>query len=275
MSILEGKNILVVGDETSQIHNVESVLEQEGMHVHPTTCAMVSLESIAHDHVDMVLLNHLHEGAACTEMLSELRKRRMHQVLPIIALVENTPSKIDEALSLGAADYITSDEPIDSVVHKMKAILGEPETFSAPDMLDLNSGTHVTVTKTDSSRIFVIEDDPLLRNLISMRLEKTGLNFEINTGEKDALESLQEFKPDILILDLMLPGHDGFVILEQIRSSADETIKTLPVIVFSNRDSQEDRQRAINLGISGYYVKAMTDLSELMESINNVIQKSN
>lgn len=270
MSILEGKTILVVGDETSQIHNVEAVLEQEGMKVHPTTCALVSLESIEHDHIDMVLLNHLHEGAACTDMLNELRRRRVHQVLPIIALVENLPSKIDEALSLGAADYITSDEPIDSIVQKMKTILGEPDTFLTDDILNLNNSKLSQLHTNGTARIFVVEDDPLLRNLISMRLEKTGFAFEINTGETNTIEALVAFKPNIIILDLMLPGQDGFTILEQLRAHTDETIKTLPVIVFSNRDNQEDKQRAINLGISGYYVKAMTDLSDLMKTIATI-----
>ncbi len=272
MSTLMEKHILVVGDETSQVHNLESLLLTEGMTIHVTSCDSVTEDKIEHEKIDIVLLNHLHEGNACINMLSHLRKNRLHKVLPIIALVENTPVHINEALALGAADYITTDEPLESVVQKMKTILGDPDNFANSNFLNLDS-TQVPTKAGGSERVFVVEDDPLLRNLISLRLEKTGFIFELNPGDPDVISAIVAFAPDVLILDLMLPGQDGFSILEILRTHENESIKTLPVIVFSNKDSQTDRQRAINLGVSGYYVKAMTDLAELMQTINSIVSK--
>jgi DNA-binding response OmpR family regulator len=63
----------------------------------------------------------------------------------------------------------------------------------------------------------------------------------------------------------MLPGKEGFELLEELKKS--EQTKNVPVIVFSNRDGVNDRKIAEELGATGFYVKAMTDLSELVEKI--------
>jgi len=68
----------------------------------------------------------------------------------------------------------------------------------------------------------------------------------------------------------MLPGKSGFDILAELKD--DEVLKNIPVIVFSNRDGQEDRARAKELGAVDFYVKAMTDLSELIEKIEATVK---
>jgi DNA-binding response OmpR family regulator len=64
----------------------------------------------------------------------------------------------------------------------------------------------------------------------------------------------------------MLPGEDGFDLLKKIKSNP--ATAAVPVLIFSNKDSQEDRKLAAELGATGFYVKAMTDLSELLDIIN-------
>ena len=66
----------------------------------------------------------------------------------------------------------------------------------------------------------------------------------------------------------MLPVKNGFEILAELK--ADATLKSLPVIVFSNRDAQEDKQKVFELGADRFFVKAMTDLSVLIETIEEL-----
>lgn len=268
MSVLTSKHVLVVGDENSQIHNLEEILKLHGMTIHTSTCDSVTPTSIEEQKIDLILLNHLHEGEACRDMLTSLRSADLTKVIPIFILVPDSEEKIQDALAQGAADYITPDEQLESIVQKIKTLLDDGGTYSGASAIDITP-QRVSVN-SKGARVFIIEDDPLLRNLLSIRLDRSSFPYEFSSDGKDTLPALKQFQPDIIILDLMLPGRSGFDVLTEIR--AESEFQETPVIVFSNRDGQDDRKRAEELGAVGYYVKAMTDLSELIEMIESHIQ---
>jgi len=117
-------------------------------------------------------------------------------------------------------------------------------------------------------RILVVEDDPLLRNLLAIRLKKSQIPCRFSNDGSKALVDIKEYQPTLLILDLMLPEKDGFSVLEEIKK--DETLAKIPVIVFSNKDSDEDKKRAKDLGAKAFLVKALTDLSDLVNMIFDI-----
>ena len=114
--------------------------------------------------------------------------------------------------------------------------------------------------------VLIIDDEEDIRNILEYNLKKEG--FSVYTSENGAggIELAKQVNPDIIILDLMLPGMDGFAILKELKASAKADV---PVIIFSNKDNPADREQAATLGAAAFYVKAMTDLSELL----NVIEK--
>ncbi len=267
-SILSSKNILIVGEENSQIHNLEHLLELHGMHIDRLPCDLVSPAKIEELKTDLVFLNYLSGGETCRNMLNSLRIAILSKTIPVFILIEDTSEKIHEALSLGAADYVTSNEDVQSIVQKMKTIFGQGDDFTGSSVIDITP-IEASISST-GIRVYVVEDDPLLRNLLSIRLGKSSFPFEFSSDGKNALPAMRQFKPDIVILDLMLPGKSGFEVLEEIMG--DDILKTVPVLVFSNKDGQEDRQKAKELGAVGFYVKAMTDLSELIEMIESYVK---
>lgn len=262
MTDLNGKHLLVVGDETPLIHDLEEVLQSKGVTIHTAACDQVTLESVKEQHVDIVLLNHLQSPEACIALLSRLRSDRMHDVLPIFALVENTEEKIQGALMLGAADYFTSDESVDNVLGKFESVLGASSP-AVKSSIDITPKDVQTTGKT--ANVYLVEDDELLRNLLTMRFAKANFKLRSSSDGVDAVEEMRMDKPDILILDLMLPGKSGFEVLEKMRATPG--LENVPVIVFSNRDGQADRAKAKELGAEHFYVKAMTDLSDLVKTV--------
>jgi DNA-binding response OmpR family regulator len=86
----------------------------------------------------------------------------------------------------------------------------------------------------------------------------------------NVLPAMRQFNPDVIVLDLMLPGRSGFEVLAEVK--ADDKLQQVPVIIFSNKDTAEDKQKAQDLGARGFYVKAMTDLSELIELIESLVK---
>ena len=263
--VLTNKNILIVGEENSQVHNLEDALDGYGMHIHPITCDSVTAQKIEDLYIDIIFINYLDKCHTCKEVLTSLKVAELSKAIPIFILVEDTSEEIQEALTLGAADYVTTNEDIPSIIQKMKAIFGHGDDFSGSSVIDI-SPIQASVSST-GIRVFVVEDDPLLRNLLSIKLDKSSFPYEFSRDGKDAIPVMKQFKPDIVILDLMLPGKSGFEVLAEIK--AEDSLKNIPVVVFSNRDGQDDRRKAKELGAVGFYVKAMTDLSELIEIIES------
>jgi DNA-binding response OmpR family regulator len=141
--------------------------------------------------------------------------------------------------------------------------LGDASVANSQIVIDISTPAAVDQTGT---RVFVVEDDSLLQNLLATRFEKSGLAYKIVTSGVDLVEKVTAFKPQIVILDLMLHGEDGFDLLKKLKFNP--VTAAVPVLIFSNRDSQADRALATELGAIGFYIKAMTDLSELLDIIN-------
>jgi DNA-binding response OmpR family regulator len=269
MSIITNKHILVVGEETTQISKIEAALITYGAIITCSTCEQTDVDKIKADDIDLILLNHLHDGVHCRNMLDVLRGTSSLKSIPVFALVEDDQKHIGDTLMLGAADYIVPGEDVHQVVDKMKVMFGDTTNIGSEPAIDLTLSP--ISTKGAGIRVFVVEDDSLLGNLLAIKFEKSDVPFEISVDGIDLVAKLKAFKPQIVILDLMLPGKDGFELMQEIRS--DPETATLPIIIFSNRDSSDDRKRAEELGAKGFYVKAMTDLSELMLTIERFARR--
>ncbi len=267
MSVLSGKHVLVIGDETSQVHDIESALLREGAEIHTTTCSKTTPEMLEKKHIDLIFLNHLHENSHCISLLSEIQNKRDTKVLPIFSLVHDNQIDIEHALSLGAADYFTPKETVKSILNKVRIVLGDSVNSAENTVIDI--GESDISTKTSGIKVLIVEDDPLLSNLLSISLQRASFPYHVNSDGRNVLDDLESFQPDVIVLDLMLPGISGFEVLEEIRKN--NKYKNIPVLIFSNRDSFEDKKKASFLGVSGFYVKAMTDLSDLVRSIESVV----
>lgn len=270
MSVLRSKHILLIGDENNQLNTLESKLQSHGMISHKTTCEGLSFERIKELGVDVAIVNHLHGDELCKNVFDKLKPAQDdNSLLPVLVQVNGSDEEIQDALIQGAADYITPGEDDSLVVSKIQAVLGQSNDFSTVSVIDI-SPTEASTTAT-GVKVYVVEDDPLLRNLLSVKLQKSSFPYEFSDTGENIIEKIKTFNPDVIILDLMLPVKDGFEVLTEIKS--EELLKNKPVIVFSNRDGQEDRQRVKELGANKFFVKAMTDLSELIEVIESLAKK--
>jgi len=112
-------------------------------------------------------------------------------------------------------------------------------------------------------RILIVEDDGLLLNVLADKFK--GFNFKVLRAEngKKAIDLIFQEKPDLMILDLLIPVLDGFKVLEKIRSYPDKDISGIKVIVLSNLWSAKDILSARALKIEEYFVKSSTDLDQV------------
>lgn len=118
--------------------------------------------------------------------------------------------------------------------------------------------------------ILIVEDDTFLQSLATTKLEKEGFSVLAASNSDEASKHLDATTPDLILLDLILPGTDGFGILKKVRENL-KTNKT-PVIVFSNLSEADDIKKAKDLGATDYMVKSNFTLDELAERIKRVLQ---
>ncbi len=121
-----------------------------------------------------------------------------------------------------------------------------------------------------AKKILIIEDDLFLQGLEATKLKKDGYDIVTAVNSKEAFKIIDGGeKIDMILLDLLLPEVDGFMILEKIRDN--KALLTVPVIVFSNLSEEKDIARAQKLGISEFMVKSNFTLDELTKKIKDLI----
>ncbi len=122
-----------------------------------------------------------------------------------------------------------------------------------------------------NKKVLLIEDDPFLQDMIVRKVKAEGIDIFSAINGEDAFKILEEQKIDLVILDLLLPGLDGFEVLKKIR--ADERFKDLPINVFSNLSEDQDIRRCQDLGINEFMVKCNLTLDELLIKIKKSLGK--
>jgi CheY-like chemotaxis protein len=126
---------------------------------------------------------------------------------------------------------------------------------------------------TSQKKILVVEDDKDLRDILVSELKSFSNYNTLQAGDgEEAVSIIFSEKPDLILLDLLLPKMDGFAILEKIRKDADSKISSIKVIVLSNLWSDKDILRAKALKIDEYYVKSNTNLADVMNKIKVAIE---
>lgn len=121
------------------------------------------------------------------------------------------------------------------------------------------------------SKVLIAEDDAFLANAYRVKLTKAGFDVRMAMNGKEALQTLEEFSPDIILLDLVMPVLDGFSTLAEIKKN--DKWKKIPVIISSNLGQKEDIEKGKNLGATDYIVKSNISINDLADKINEVLHK--
>ncbi|MBL8030858.1 MAG: response regulator [Candidatus Doudnabacteria bacterium] len=123
----------------------------------------------------------------------------------------------------------------------------------------------------EPKRILVVEDEGAMRDIVTHKLQSHGFLVTQAVDGKDGLEAFNRDKPDMVLLDLMLPEVDGFTVLETIRKNSDEKLANTPVIILSNIWNDKDIVRVRGLKISDYMVKAYFTTDEILNRVNAIL----
>lgn len=127
----------------------------------------------------------------------------------------------------------------------------------------------------DNKKIFIIEDDANL--LYGLESQFSADEFEVDsaTGDEDIeelIQTIRDFEPDIIILDLILPKIDGFDIIKKIKS--DDELTDKQIFIFTDLSDEDSRQRSLNLGADYVFFKEEFDTFEFAEKVKRIVSKN-
>lgn len=120
-------------------------------------------------------------------------------------------------------------------------------------------------------KILIVEDEEILAKVLREKFEKEKFTVKLAMDGEVVLPAAKTFCPDLIILDLILPGKNGFEVLQELKS--DSELKSIPVVVVSNLGQDEEIKNALNLGAVDYIVKTQHPINEVVEKVKRQLLK--
>ena len=283
----EKKRILIIEDDNVLRDVLAEKLEKSGYNVDRAEDGVVAMEKVKSTKVDLILLDIIMPRKGGMEVLEELHADSALKNIPVIVISNSgQPVEIERAQQLGARDFLIKAvfDP-NEVLNKVSRVLAgevippsewggkmkddtmpeEPVKSAAP-----KASSEATKNKGQKTFVLVVEDDKFLRELLVRKLGSDGFDVENAIDSVAAFAIIAKRKPSIVLLDIILPGIDGFEILTRIK--ADPNLKDIPVVMLSNLGQKEDVDRALSLGAKDFMVKANFTLDEIVEKIRSIVK---
>lgn len=269
------KKILVVEDEKPLLMVIKAKLEMAGYKVFAAEDGEAGEQAAIKFKPDLMLLDILLPKKDGFEVLESLRAKKI--AIPVLVISNSGQNvEIDKALKLGARDYLVkADFSPNEVLAKVEEIIGPTQKKQKSQKFDsrdqLVSSKNGSVEANKGELVLIVEDDKFLREIISQKLLKEGFDVLSAIDSADAMRILEEKTPRIILLDLILPGMDGFEFLDRLKKNP--ATNSVPVIVLSNLGQKEDIDRAIAAGAVDYLIKADYNPADIVSRVRQVLSK--
>lgn len=290
------KRIIIAEDDVVLRDVLAGKLVKDGYIVERAEDGVVALAKMREMTPDCVLLDILMPRKGGIEVLEEMSQDpALKGVATIIISNSGQPVEIARARELGARDFLIKAvfDPSE-VLEKVRRVLETSDASVSSEGNDIMRRQNVTATGAVSAPeepisaskeevvaptssptigkkafVLVIEDDKFLRELLVRKLSGEGFEVKNAIDAEIAFAVLAERTPDIILLDLILPGVDGFEILTRIK--ANPKIANVPVIILSNLGQKDDLDKAMALGAKDFMVKANFTLDEIVAKVHSVV----
>lgn len=271
------KKILIIEDDLILLNLLKERITKAGYGIIAEKNGSSGLKRAEAEIPDLILLDIILPEMDGFTVLQKLKENESTKSIPVI-IISNSgePVEIEKAKKLEIADYLikTEFEP-DEVLLKIKKILGDEEKIKPIKQQKIKENTpeeKVNQPKGDKLSVLLVEDDKFLRELIAQKLNKEGMEIYFSITAEEALKILETTIPHIILLDLLLPGINGFEFLKELK--ANPKISHIPVIILSNLGEEKDKETALKLGAKDFLVKALYTPNEIVDEIKKILDKS-
>jgi PAS domain S-box-containing protein len=241
---ITAKTVMVVDDDTDIAQLVRLQLESNGYRVLTASRGHQALELVKENKVDLVLLDRLLPDANGLDVLDTLKTDPETAPIPVIMLtiIEDD----GDAMARGASAYMV--KPVNE-----QLLLEQVET-----------------ALTRQGRVLIVEDDPDTKDMLTRTLRRVGFTTESAGDGYEALATARRVHPDVILLDLRLPGMDGYEALSHLKRNI--ATGAIPIIALSAHVSNPvaERERLIMLGASDFLLKPL-GIEEVVTAVDRAI----
>ncbi len=272
--------ILIIEDNENLSKLMQRVFEGKGFQVVTVADGRQGFEVFKSLKPDVLLLDIALPSMNGYEILEERQKDMGLRKIPVLVVSNSGQNvEISRLRQLSADDYMIKVElTTDEIYNKVISLLGKSEEAapavpaqSASAEMQSESIRPDDVKPLDMVKILWVEDDVFLGSIVSRKLAGTGAAYTQATDATAAFNYLENATPDIIVLDIMLPGMNGFEILEKLKTNP-KTVN-IPVVVLSNLGQKDDMDKCFKLGASKFFVKALVTLDHIIEEIISLVGK--
>ena len=240
---------------------VSGLLTKEGYEITLIKNGLEGLKGIYDVLPHLVLLDVNLTGTDSYDLLTKKQADRMLAKIPVFLVsTQGMPISMHRIPANSVAEFIMILHPDPSeIITKVNRHFGK----IGVDVYGLK-----TADVKNGKKIIWVEDDKLIGTILGKKLTSSGFDLILANNGEEAFEDLKRIIPDIIILDILLPGMNGFDILQKLKM--DERLKKIPVMILSNTSKPSDVEKAQVLGADKYLVKAAASLDEIVGEVRKL-----
>jgi DNA-binding response OmpR family regulator len=261
--------IAIIEDENVLREVLAKKFEQEGFTVLQAADGQAGLELIQSNKLDVILLDIVMPKLNGYDVLKQIP---VDPSAPPVLIIANSgqPVEIDRAMNLGARTYLVKAQNTPAqIVEKVKSVLHIDTPAKQPEPVAVSTEE---VPEANGERILLIEDDQFLRELMVTKLKREGFTVFAAVDGREGAEMIKTEHPQLVLLDIILPGLDGFSVLQGARASSDPKIAKVPIVLLSNLGQDSDVQKGRQLGATDYLIKANLTIDEIIKKVRKYIK---
>ncbi len=126
--------------------------------------------------------------------------------------------------------------------------------------------------KGKNKKILIVEDDPFISDMYATKFQMKGYMVGLAKNGREAMEEIKKEKPDIILLDVLMPRMDGYEFLEKFKKKKE--FGNIPVIILTNLGQKREVEKGLSLGADDYIIKAYFTPKEVVEKVENLLNRS-
>ena len=266
------KKILLIEDEDVILELLRGRLIAAGYEVATAADGVSGLALIRETRPDLVLLDMLLPGLSGFKILEKMKEEGLLPATPVLILSNSgQPIELERALQMGVRDALikVNFDPHE-VLMRVENILRAEGRTEAPAGVGVKTPSPSLAKGWAGRTILIVEDDFLLVGLLERKFLEEGYRVVKAVDAGEARRALETGGIDAVLLDMVLPGMDGFSFLEEMKRNA--AWRTIPVAVISNLGQQEEVEKGIRMGAAEYLIKANISPADIVQKVEEMLK---